>query len=49
MLTKVMKVHNFDSGLYEHQVATSYQLGYIDQSCNIPGLKQLNILEQKNP
>ena len=31
------------------QVAASHQVGCIDYDSNIPGLKQLNILEQKNP
>ena len=42
-------LHNFDSGLYWNHVATSYQVGCIDKSCNIPGLKQRNIPEQGNP
>ena len=41
-------VHNFDSGLCQHQVATCYQACCIDQNRNIPGLKQLNIPERKN-
>ena len=42
-------LHNFDSGLYWNHVATSYQVGCIDKSGNIPGLKQCNIHEQGNP
>ena len=41
-------LHNFDSGLYWNHVATSYQVGCIDKSRNIPGLKQRNIHEQEN-
>ena len=42
-------LHNFDSGLYWNHLATSYQVGCIDKSRNIPGLKQRNINEQGNP
>ena len=36
-------LHNFDSGLYWNHVATSYQVGCIDKSHNISGLKHRNI------
>ena len=42
-------LHNFDPGLYWNYMAASYQVGCIDKSRNIPGLKQRNIHEQGNP
>ena len=42
-------LHNFDSRLYWNHVATSYQIGCIDKSRSIPGLKKRNIHEQANP
>ena len=30
-------------------VISKHQVGCIDQICNIPGLRQLKILEQKSP
>ena len=42
-------LHNFDSGLYWDDVATSYQEDSIGKSGNTPGLKQRNIEEQGNP
>ena len=42
-------MHNFDSGLDQHQVAASCQVDCIDQNRNIPGSNQLQILEQRNP
>ena len=38
-------MHNFDSGLDQHQVAASCQVDCIDQNRNIPGSNQLQILE----
>ena len=46
---KQKTLHNFDSWLCQQQVATLYKVACIDQNRNIPGLKQLSILEQKNP
>ena len=48
-MSKQKTLHNFDSWFSQYQVATSYKVACIDQNRNIPGLKQLNILEQKNP
>ena len=39
-------LHNFDSGLYWNHVTTSCQIGCIDKSHNIPGLKQCILHEQ---
>ena len=40
---------SFLPSFLRHQIAKSYQVGCIGQNCNIPSLKELNILEQKNP
>ena len=42
-------LHNFHSGLDWNHVVTCYQVGCIDKSRNMPGLKQRNIREQGNP
>ena len=42
-------LHNFESGLYWNHVATSYQVGCIEKSRNIPSLEEHKMQEQGNP
>ena len=50
MLSNVMRIYTtLIQGCYWNHVATSYQVGCIGKSRNIPGLKQRNIHEQGNP